>query len=330
MAMLGVAEQVRYTGREMKRPGLVVLASAGLTLALGNCVMPEPAHGCFKRFAPSLPTRDKVRARLSNGETGRAIYDAVAKGDRAAVERLARSDPRLLNTHAVLPDGEAPYDGNSGDLLTFAIAACDPGMVGLLLELGAAPDGQMPGQPLTLALLADDLIMAQMLLQAGAKPDAHGPLNQRPMSEALQFRNLEAVALLLRSGANPNGTDAFGATPLQNALLYGDYAGAKVLMQNGANPWQVGSKGELPARTLAQPVQDRANEAIRQQLEQMARKRDLPWPPPSLLETQDRFASGQWPTHDMRAAGFIASEPALRSIQAAVANRRPAPSRSVN
>lgn len=292
--------------------------------------MPEPAHGCFKRFAPSLPTREKVRARLSNGEAGRAVYDAVTAGDRAEVERLVRSDPRVLATHAVLKDGEAPFDGNSGDLLTFAIAACDKRMLGLLLELGAAPDGQMPGQPLTLALLADDLTMAQMLLQAGAKPDAHGPLNQRPISEALQFRNLDGVALLLRNGADPNGTDAFGTTPLQHALLYGDYAGARLLMQNGANPWQVGSKGELPARTLAAPVQDRSNEAIRQQLEQMARKPGLPWPPPGLAETQDRFVSGQWPTDEMRAAGFIASENALGSMRSAVANRRPAASRTVN
>lgn len=330
MAVLGAVWSMRYTPLGMKRSGFVVLAAASLTLALGNCVMPEPAKGCFKRFAPSLPTRDKVRARLSNGESGRAIYDAVAGGDRAEVERLAKSDPRLLGTHAILSEGEAPFDGNSGDLLTFAVAGCDAGMVGLLLELGAAPDGQIPGQPLSLALLADDLTMAQMLLQAGAKPDARGPLNQRPMTEALQFRSLEGVALLLRNGADPNGTDGFGGTPLQQALLFGDYAGAQLLMRNGANPWQIGSKGELPARTLTQPVQDRANEAIRQDLERMARKPGLPWPPPGLAETQDRFVSGQWPTMEMRAAGFVASEGALQSMRMAIANRRSAPTRSVN
>ena len=308
----------------------LLLAMTGLSPALGSCSMSDAKTGCFSRYAPSLPLPAKVRANLNNGETGRRIHDAVVAGDMQVVEELIRADPQLLQTHAVLPEGEVAYDGNSGDLLSFAIAQCNPQMVGLLLELGADPDGQTPGEPLTLALLADDLTMAEMLLQGGATPDAHGPLNLRPMMEVLQFRNLDALALLIRHRADVNAADEFGGTALQSALLYGDYTAAEMLIRAGANPWQVGNQGKLPAATLARPVDDSPNEVIRRRLAEQAKRPGLPWPPPPREEVQTRFAAGQWPTQEMKAQGFVASDGAMRSMRQSVANRAAPGSSSVN
>ena len=292
-----------------------------LPLMLGNCTMREAGQTCFTRYRVSLPTAAKVLPNLTNGEAGRRLYDAISAGDVGKVTQIVGADRRLLTTHTRLPAGESPYDGNTGDVLSFAIARCDVGMLATLLDLGADANGQRAGEPLTLALLADDLTMAELLFQAGARPDAHGHDAQSAMAQMLAFGKLDAIALLLRRQADPNAAAFFGATPLQDALTFGNYAAAEMLMQAGANPWQVGSKGDLPARQLLAPAGDRANETIRQRLVAKARHPNLPWPPPEMAEVQTRFVSAQWPTAEMKAAGFVASEGAMRSMRQSVANR---------
>ena len=300
----------------VRRSGIAIIPLAlSLVAATGSCSPLSADTSCFKRSHPVLPAAEKVRPYLNNGEEGRAVYDAVVAGDIDAVERMIRANPRLLETHRVLADGERPSNGNAGGLLAFAIARCDARMLGALLELGVDPDGTPPGVALTYALLADDPLMATMLLQAGANPDAHRTGGSTPLREVLYYERSDAVELLVRAGADVNHSDEVGITPLLSALRFGDYRSARALMEGGANPWLVSNKGELPAAILQEEAQDKGQDPIRQQLLDRARRNAPSWPPPDRAEIVRQFASGAWPTDAMRSAGFIASEGALQSIR---------------
>lgn len=289
--------------------------AALIGLAFGSCAPVTAGSPCFQRSKPVLPTADKVRAYLNNGEEGRRVHDAVVTGDVATVEALVRANPRLLGTHRVLDEGERASNGNVGGLLTFAIARCDAQMVGALLELGADPDGVPPGNPLTYALLADDLVMAAMLLQAGASPDASAQGGSTPLREVLYYERADAVALLVKAGADVNHADAIGTTPLLAALRFGDYRSAEALMAGGANPWLVANKGVLPAASLLAPAKDTAQEPLRRALLERVQARAPQWPPPPQAEIVAKFSTGEWPTAAMRAAGFDASPGALQTIR---------------
>ena len=296
---------------------LALALAAAAAPALGSCSSVQGSPGCFGQSDVSLPTADKVRARLSNGEAGRRAYDAVASGDLAALESLVHNDPRLLSTHAVLAEGERPSNGNVGDLLAFAVASCRPETVAALLELGADPDGNPAGLPLTLAALADDPLMATMLLQAGASADAHDENLSSPLREALYFERSDSVALLLRGGADPNRVDAVGGTPLAAAMLFADYRSAEELLRAGANPWQVANKGVLPARLLVEPVKDGGDEALRQRLVSRVRENAPIWPPPPASEVRDKVLGKDWPTAAMAESGFAVTPQAMSSMQLA-------------
>ena len=275
----------------------------------------NPVPDCFSRSQPAFPSSENVRPFLSNGESGRQIYDAVVAGDVDAVGLMVRADPRLLATHRILPAGERASNGNVGGLLTFAVARCDAKMLGALLELGIDPDGVPPGAALTYAVLADDLVMAVMLLQAGASPDAHAEAGNTPLREVLYFERADAVRLLANAGADVNRADAVGGTPLEAALMFGDYPSAQELMRAGANPWQVANKGRLPAAMLLTPAANPQHEAIRERLLAAARRQASVWPPPETSEIVRQFAAGTWPTPAMREARFEATPQALASIR---------------
>jgi hypothetical protein len=301
-----------------------IIASAALALAFapicGSC---QPLDDqtlnatptCFSRSQPTLPRTEAIRPFLSNGESGRRIYDAVIAGDVDTVGQMVRADPQLLATHRVLQAGERASNGNVGGLLTFAVARCDAKMVGALLELGIDPDGVPPGTALTYAALADDPVMAVMLLQAGASPDAHAETGSTPLREVLYFERADAVRLLARAGADVNRADAVGGTPLEAALMFGDYLSADELMHAGANPWQVANKGRLPAAMLLTPASNPQHEAIRERLLAAAHKQAPVWPPPGQSEIVRQFVAGAWPTPAMREAGFVASPQALASMR---------------
>ena len=293
---------------------LAISLAALIGVACGSCTPVNAGSTCFQRSKPVLPTAQKVRNHLNNGEEGRRVYDAVSSGDIAEVERLVRANPRLLDTHRVLADGERPSNGNTGGLLTFAVAQCNAQMVGALLELGADPDGIPPGNALTYALLADDMVMATMLLQTGASPDASTPGGTTPLREVLYYERADAVELLVKAGADVNHADAIGTTPLLAAIRFGDFRSAEILMQGGANPWLVANKGALPAAMLMEPVEDAAQDAIRARLQEQVKAKAPSWPPPQEREIVAKFASGEWPTQTMQAAGFVASPGALKTI----------------
>ncbi|MEM9795371.1 MAG: hypothetical protein AAF919_02715 [Pseudomonadota bacterium] len=291
------------------------LASA-LVALLGAASVTAVQAACFSTSRPILPSEHQISPTLTNGERGLALVQAVQSGRFDVLEALVRAEPDLLSTRTVLPEGTRPYAGNMADLLTIAIASCNPNMLGALLELGADPNGAIPGLALTYAALADDQVMTVMLLQAGASPDAATEGRTSALREVLFYERSDAVAVLAQFGANVNQSDMFGRTPLDSALSFGDWASAKVLMDAGANPWQVANQGTLPAFTL-QNATGLSGGARAVQEELLARTAaDAPiWPPPPPMEVVRNVQSGTWPTDEMRQAGFVVTEGALRSIR---------------
>jgi len=259
-----------------------------------------------------------VRPALNNGELGRRLYDAIVAGDRALVEQMIAGDARLLTTAVSLPPGSVPSAGNDGDLLTFAVARCDPQMLGLLLRMGARPDAVKAGMALTYALLADQPLMAEMLLQAGASPDPVGNQGRAPFGEMLAYRNPGGVTLLLRHGLRVDRVDALGNSYLHDATAVQNFVIAELLVERGANLWLIGLGGRMPVhRLVAGPSPDATQEAARQRLLAKAQASGLPWPPPTIVEVRQAVAEGQWPTPAMREAGMGVSPAAIESIKRA-------------
>lgn len=270
----------------------------------------------FTRFAPVLPARERVRARLSHGQSGRCLYDAVTAGDEAEVTALLRQDPSLIATVVRLDEGEAPYDGNDGDLLTFAVAADNPRMVALLLELGAHPDGERPGIALRYALLADAPAMAEMLLAAGASPNPLTPESPAPFVTALRYGNVGAVRMLVRHGLDVDRTDEFGDSDLLRATGIGAFVIAEVLVDAGSNPWRVGMGGAMPVQAIAGGGGEGDEErSARERLVARVRKPGLPWPPPPVEDVRDQLArTGELPP-EWRAAGMVAAPVVIEMLR---------------
>lgn len=298
-----------------------ILAVAGL---LGGCAASQPAGACFREKRVVLPDPARVRPHLNTGAAGQALYDAVVEGDDEGARALLRADPSLAAT-AVPPVAypDSTPDGQYGDLLTFAVASCDPGMVATLLGAGLSPDGALPGQALSLALLADDLAMAEVLLGAGASPDPQKRGGVNAFDSAAAFGDPEPIRLLLRHGLDLDWVDKFGRGHLDAATGFVAYQVAEALVLAGDNPWEVADSGGLPARSLSMGGQGltRADTEALQRLGPLMRRPGLPWPPPDAATLRVKVASGEWPTPAMRAAGMVVSPEALARTREVEARR---------
>lgn len=276
----------------------VLVAAFGLSIAA--CAN---SGVCYDRTG-MLPDERKVLTAITHGQAGRDLAAAVFAGDQATVRQMLAADPQLRTAHvppATYPDS-AP-DGQFGDLLTFAVARCDTGMVDLLLQLGVPADGAIPGSPLTLAVQARDLAIARQLLAAGAHPDQPPGDPFRTMYSAT-LQSPEALELLLAHGADPDRRDSTGTSILQTTVDGDAMRSAEVLIRHGGDPWLLGPDGVLPVQGIAEPLilHTDADEAARQRLLRQVRRSDRPWPPPSPRDVRRAVAEDRWPIGDTPAA----------------------------
>ena len=246
------------------------------------------APSCFsKHSALNFPKRERVRPNLTHGEAGRRLYDAVMRGDRVEVVSALRAD-RSLVALGVDYDrrGDRPA-GQDGDLLTFAVSACDESMLATLLENGVPADGAAPGLALSFALLADTPVMAELLLRAGSSPDPqkHGGVNL--MREVAAAGQLGAAMMLVRHGLDLQWVDRFGRGHLETALDMDRFAIADVLAAAGAPLWRVSQGGHMPVHNLIEPRTpgDASEDAAHARLVDRARRAGKPWPPPRPVAT---------------------------------------------
>lgn len=248
------------------------------------------------------PEETLVLKAINHGQSGRDLAAAIFAGDQAAVRRLLSADSALRTTHVppvAYPDF-AP-DGQYGDLLTFAVARCDPAMIDVLLALGVPADGALPRSALDLAIRSGQLHLAERLLKAGAQPDAQPGDRIVPMLSAGRTADPEAARLLLYYRANPNWHDGTDTSILQSVVDMDAMRVAEILIAAGADPWAVGTDGALPARGISEPLRLHSGEeeAARQRLIALLRTPGAPWPPPDPKTVRALIADNRWPPPDL-------------------------------
>jgi len=256
-----------------------------LAMTIAAC---EPAEArCFAADTV-LPTRAEVLASPSLGGSGRDLAEALLDRHGARAKRLLDADPALARLAV----------GRDHDMLTVAIASCDPALVSLLLDHGAAPDGVQPGLPLDLALRADDPELAFRLLKGGAHPNPKGHPTG-PLRTAIELNSPGGVRMLLDFHADPNVQESNGRRSLHIALDTEHFRIAELLLDRGADPWAVDHGGANLGSSVVAPMVTSAppEDAARQRLRARLVRIGWPQPVPTFAEVRTLSAEGRWPPH---------------------------------
>lgn len=190
------------------------------------------------------------------------LFDAIRRGDAAAVSALLDADPALLQTkeNGVLPILLAMYHGHAE--LARLMAARAPSLsiheaaaigdelaVLRLLDADATlldAESDDGFQPLGLSIFFRHPSLARFLIERGADVRAHSRNAQRvaPLHAAVAVGDRESIGLLLARGADPNARQQNGVTPLHGAASHGDVDAARLLLDAGADPQAVTSDGQ--------------------------------------------------------------------------------------
>ncbi|MFO0899709.1 MAG: ankyrin repeat domain-containing protein [Pirellulales bacterium] len=207
---------------------------------------------------------------MTETSSATAALEAIAAGDRTALEALLKADPQLA----------AARDRQGVSLLMQAIYRQQRELVALLLERGAPIDAfaaaalgdlaelrsQLAATPALLAEFSPDgftlLHLAAFfgqtelvgeLLSCGANAGAvaNNAMQVQPLHSAVALRQWEAARLLVAAGADVNARQQGGWTPLHAAAAGGDLAIAQLLLDHGADPRRPNDQG-VDALALAQ------------------------------------------------------------------------------
>ena len=145
---------------------------------------------------------------------GEALFDAVAAGDKAAVEQaLAKG---------------ADVDSRARDQETLLIAAAldnQPAIAEFLLDRGADVMARNSGgfTPLHAAAFSGSLPIAKLLLAKGAVlDDANNKAGVTPMMVAGEENHADVAEFLIAQGADINHAEAHGYLPISRALWKGN------------------------------------------------------------------------------------------------------------
>lgn len=180
------------------------------------------------------------------------LFDAIRRGDVAAVKSLVDRDPsaasaRLTGVSAVLT---ALYHGQT-ELVRLLVdrgasvdfpEACALGHLDRVQTMLAANPSLLDARsadgfpPLGLAIFFRHPDVAKYLIERGADVNAVANNAQRvaPVHAAAAIRDVETMKLLLDRGADPNALQQMDVTPLHGAASRGDLEMAKLLLAHGA------------------------------------------------------------------------------------------------
>jgi hypothetical protein len=289
-------------------------------MALSGCTSVSADSACFShRPSLVLPDQKLAASHLSGGASARALADAIWAGDVEQAAKRVQADPRLLAAQVEYDKRmQSPPPGQYGDMLAFAVARCDSGMIQMLLASGMPPDGVQKGEALTLALLANSPDMADMLLNAGASPDPQKAGGKNVVHELSAMGAVGGIQTLIRHGLDLQWVDAQGNDHLDTALVMEQYEIAEHLVKAGAKLWRINGAGALSAWTLNKPPvlePDRENLAARERLLAMAKAEGLPWPAPDPKTVRKMVLGKVWPTAAMAKAGMVISAEAEADIR---------------
>jgi hypothetical protein len=282
-----------HAGRRQDRHVRCLLSLALLAMTAGCST--SAAERCF---APGteVPTTQSVRADASLGQSTRDLATALLDRHLDGARALLTRDPRLATTRV----------GKDMDMLTVALASCEPKAVDLLLQAGAPADGLVPGVPLTIALRAQDPWFATRLLDAGASPNPRGnPLG--PMTTAIALGSAGGVRLLLDHRTDLGAIERTGNTALLTALDMDQFAIAELLVARGADVWAIDSSGGNFGTSVTRPMVSTDPAQVAAQRRLAARLPAIGWPspPPDPRAVRTMVLAGEWPPAAARGKGRV-------------------------
>jgi ankyrin repeat protein len=180
------------------------------------------------------------------------LFDAIRRGDAAAVKSLLDRDPaaasaRANNVSAVLTalyheqSGIARLLADRGASIDFP-EACALGESERVRKMLAANPALLDAKsadgfpPLGLAIFFRHPDVAKFLIERGADVNAVADNAQKvaPVHAAAAVRDVETMKLLLERGADANAVQQMDVTPLHGAASRGDVEMAKLLLAHGA------------------------------------------------------------------------------------------------
>lgn len=140
-----------------------------------------------------------------------SIYEAVEKGDVAAVERHLQAGAAV---DAMTKHGSTP--------LLYATAMDKPDVVRLLLDQGADVNAASASgsTPLIEAVGKGQGNLVRLLLEKGADVNVVDSAGYTPLLYAAANGDLDVVRLLVEKGANINQRGRHGLTPLESAAQF--------------------------------------------------------------------------------------------------------------
>jgi ankyrin repeat protein len=157
---------------------------------------------------------------------GEPLFDAVAAGDKAAVEQALA--------------GGANVDSRARDQATPLIVAAlgnQPAIAELLLSKGANVMARNSGgfTPLHAAAFSGSMPIAELLLAKGAVlEDAANKAGVSPMMVAGEENHVEVVEFLIAKGADVNHAEVHGYMPITRAFWKGNNDVVKLYKRHGA------------------------------------------------------------------------------------------------
>ncbi|HEX8552079.1 MAG TPA: ankyrin repeat domain-containing protein [Abditibacteriaceae bacterium] len=224
--------------------------------------------------APLAPTA--VYAQLEVRNTTPPIFDAITKGDLAAVKDAIEKDPTAAkamrygssalttaierrNKEIVALLIEKGADVNeetySGNVLDRALSYGENReMAALLIEKGADMEKRdREGKTILMrrASSGGNREILEWLLEKGAKVSTRDDKGQSALDYAIQNGNADVVTALLDKGADVKTRDDNGRTPLHNAVSRGIANVVKVILDKGADINAASETGETPLHLAA-------------------------------------------------------------------------------
>jgi ankyrin repeat protein len=157
---------------------------------------------------------------------GDALFDAVAAGDKAAVEKALTSGSTVDSRAR---DGATP-------LINAALGNHLP-IAELLLNKGADVMARNSGgfTPLHAAAFSGSLPIAKLLVEKGAVlEDAANKSGVTPMMVAVEENHVEVAEFLITKGADVNRGEGHGYKPMTRAFWKGNKEAMQLLRRHGA------------------------------------------------------------------------------------------------
>jgi ankyrin repeat protein len=157
---------------------------------------------------------------------GDVLFDAVAKGDKAAVEQALASGAAV--------DSRAP---DQATLLIIAALDNQPAIAEFLIGKGADVMARNAGgfTALHAAAFSGSLPIAELLLAKGAVlEDADNKAGVTPMMVAGEENHLELAEFLIEKGADVNHAEAHGYMPITRAFWKGNTEIIRLFKRHGA------------------------------------------------------------------------------------------------